>query len=1306
MFVYLSKKIAIPHNLNLQVIAWNLSQGWIACGGERGLLKVIKLETPSANSSSSSSNLSMNQTLEGHQGTIINCTWNENFRKLTTSDQNGLIIVWMLHRGIWFEEMINNRNRSTVKDMKWTSDGQKICIIYEDGAVIVGTVDGQRLWGKELKSQLAMVEWAPDGRNILFGTPNGEIHLYDPEGVYVLKLPCYCLDQGTEGQIPLAGLHWYSSYSYSNNGANGTTTAVSSAAAQASVPSTQPTLCCAYENGRVQILRHEADDRPVLIDTQMRCTGARWNPSGTVVALAGMQGNNEVGVVQFYSANQGEHLRTLRLPGNNLRSLSWEGSGLRLALAVDYHIFFANVRPDYVWDYFGKTLVYSSYKKERSEYVVVFWNIPSSGSGSGADGSTTGNTGAITGGVGTGTGGAAAATSGGGANAASSTNSLAQANAQLNSGIQVKYMKNVQAIKSCNDHCVIVTKTTHLDDNLSKGGAGGGPQQNTQLTSYSILLCNEIGTVMEKKEVKFQTAIKGVSMTKTHVVVCSQDAVYLWSWNRDSNKKGAAATSAKKAEMMFHIQDDAHFVEKDEFAHGALDQGQIQDGIACVTASDTTLLIGRESGLVQKYALPFLQKDGRFTIKINPQIFQLNVSSTKLLVVDINGILSLYDVDKRKGQVTQLEFERKDVWDVKWASDNPDLFCFMEKQRMYVVRGSQPEEPVLSNGYICEFKDLEIRSALVDELVRNPDTVPQKSTIIMDFETKSLRDTRDILTKLSNLKDAFQYVEDNPHPRLWRLLAENALELLEFQVAEKAFVKFEDYSGIQFVKRLKLLSDKVKQKAEVSTYFQKFDEAEALYREIDRRDLAIDLRLKLGDWFRVIQLVQGTNQNENLLQEAYSSIGDYYADRSKWSHAAQYYNKARNYSSLVEAYYALEDYDSLQKFIPTLPEGDPLLKNIAEKLISVGLCDYGVKAYLRLNDVKSAIDACVLLNEWPLAVELAKKENLSEVEDLLAKYAQYFLEKNDMANKIEAVQLYRKANKFTEAAKWLMTLADEIKASSMQKNPSKMKKIYLLAGLELEKKKDKAVGNREEQAKKIRTSADNFSALTAMMDVDGEIAVEDTSYLQPFRYAEAYHLLMLCQKQIYEHQLEKALRTAIRLTDYEDVLDTKTVYCLVALTAFQSKYFLQCSRAFMKLRKCDPKKFEALALQIFRVQAPRDPSSRMVSCPACNVPMHDWMIQCPSCSHKLAFCVASGRSIFPNQPGGALGVDEVIDCKTCHRKAYGAEARGRISCAFCHTRSTAVYGGGSGGAGQQMGQMQYGGMYGGGGAQQMKFTTS
>jgi hypothetical protein len=44
------------------------------------------------------SNLSMNQTLEGHSGQIQVITWNEKHQKLTTSDQYGLIIVWMLYK--------------------------------------------------------------------------------------------------------------------------------------------------------------------------------------------------------------------------------------------------------------------------------------------------------------------------------------------------------------------------------------------------------------------------------------------------------------------------------------------------------------------------------------------------------------------------------------------------------------------------------------------------------------------------------------------------------------------------------------------------------------------------------------------------------------------------------------------------------------------------------------------------------------------------------------------------------------------------------------------------------------------------------------------------------------------------------------------------------------------------------------------------------------------------------------------------------------------------------------------------------
>ena len=56
--------------------------------------------------------------------------WNDKYRKLTSCDSTGMIIVFMKHNGNWIEEMVNNRKVSTVKAMKWSPDGTKICIAY------------------------------------------------------------------------------------------------------------------------------------------------------------------------------------------------------------------------------------------------------------------------------------------------------------------------------------------------------------------------------------------------------------------------------------------------------------------------------------------------------------------------------------------------------------------------------------------------------------------------------------------------------------------------------------------------------------------------------------------------------------------------------------------------------------------------------------------------------------------------------------------------------------------------------------------------------------------------------------------------------------------------------------------------------------------------------------------------------------------------------------------------------------------------------------------------------------------------
>ena len=164
----------------------------------------------------------------------------------------------------------------------------------------------------------------------------------------------------------------------------------------------------------------------------------------------------------------------------------------------------------------------------------------------------------------------------------------------------------------------------------------------------------------------------------------------------------------------------------------------------------------------------------------------------------------------------KFDVESKDTWDLVWAKDNKDLFAVMEKTKMIVYRKCKAEEPILSSGYLCSFENLRVRSILLDELMSRP-MKPSKDTHIVEYQSKYLRDAKDLLEKVG-LRDTYAYIEDNPHPQLWRMLAEAALEQLNLVIADKGFVRCRDYQGIQFVKRLRKLDDKKKQKAEIAAY--------------------------------------------------------------------------------------------------------------------------------------------------------------------------------------------------------------------------------------------------------------------------------------------------------------------------------------------------------------------------------------------------------------------------------------------------------------------------------------------------------
>jgi WD repeat-containing protein 35 len=87
------------------------------------------------------------------------------------------------------------------------------------------------------------------------------------------------------------------------------------------------------------------------------------------------------------------------------------------------------------------------------------------------------------------------------------------------------------------------------------------------------------------------------------------------------------------------------------------------------------------------------------------------------------------------------------------------------------------------------------------------------------------------------------------------MLVKQSLEQLDFVIAEKALLKLEDYMSLKIIKRIQMIGDKNIQKAEILSYYKKYDEAEELLMRIERVDLAIQLRMRLGEWQQVVNMI-------------------------------------------------------------------------------------------------------------------------------------------------------------------------------------------------------------------------------------------------------------------------------------------------------------------------------------------------------------------------------------------------------------------------------------------------------------------
>eukprot|EP01063_Lacrimia_lanifica_P027043 TRINITY_DN3739_c0_g3_i2.p1 TRINITY_DN3739_c0_g3~~TRINITY_DN3739_c0_g3_i2.p1 ORF type:complete len:831 (+),score=159.45 TRINITY_DN3739_c0_g3_i2:69-2561(+) len=279
----------------------------------------------------------MNVTLQGHSTRLTCVAWNDEHEVLASCDEEGTIVVWRKQDGSFAEEMQNSHPKSYARALQWSPNGAQIAFAYANGELMVGTVEGNRVWGKTVDEEenpggLSKLLWTPDGKGLLVGNAAGEVRRYNAaNGAFEAKVAFHC---ESPGPAPgLAGLAW-------------------GARDLDGLELDPPALALCYDNGKCQLMRNETDASPVVIDTGMNTAStAAWNPAGTVLAVAGMddsvdKDDNTVEKphVKFYNA-AGQLLQALPIPGKVLPvgATAWVGDGTRILLTLGSMLYFANV---------------------------------------------------------------------------------------------------------------------------------------------------------------------------------------------------------------------------------------------------------------------------------------------------------------------------------------------------------------------------------------------------------------------------------------------------------------------------------------------------------------------------------------------------------------------------------------------------------------------------------------------------------------------------------------------------------------------------------------------------------------------------------------------------------------------------------------------------------------------------------------------------------------------------------------------------------------------------------------------------
>ena len=635
-----------------------------------------------------------------------------------------------------------------------------------------------------------------------------------------------------------------------------------------------------------------------------------------------------------------------------------------------------------------------------------------------------------------------------------------------------------------------------------------------------IVVFDDVGTVLASKP----SLLKPIHVVMSEACIAIADDRFVHVWNIDSY-----ITSLKKLEKNMHslqnrglervldceIDSDFPLVAIDKFCTENKTAGRTS--ILTIEVSNKILFIGKDDDSIDLFSIDTLCRTKRVKVSVAPKCIAVNRDSTSIICMDSSKSLKVFDVlfdNDAKAVDLNLIFEEDSdpMWMVKWASDDNNTCALMEKNRISIFDRSTGKRyqvgEIMDSGSLSKFSNQEIEVTLLqlDEYNMNNPVISKQT-----FETRLLKEIKSAINK-GNIDDLCSFIPSDQNRVILNMIAEAALQNLDFKASKKLFIELKDYNGLLFLETLSKIQNESERRDQVDQFIAERS-----------KDVSVP------------------QDDKNLEEKIVGFI-----------HSGKLYDAASCFFDMQEPHIILDKVNT---------RADKTgMKKIGALFVSLGLQKLAIQCYDKI-DSGLAADIAVELDRWGDAILLSNTDKREEIKAKARVRCDQLSADGDL---IRAGIVYNQTGLHKEAASmWSKFGGEHLGKNRLDLKRAKM--FFCLAGHEIANQRKKSVGLPKSKAI-MSTTAETFQILVEENDLSKIPKTNNRDAEDIWHKAAAYHFLMLAHEQLYHKQFESAMKTAIQCIDFADAIDKEVVFSIIALSAYKSKNFGSCSKALIMLK--------------------------------------------------------------------------------------------------------------------------------------------